>query len=150
MSALKHIRYKNIWLYSNSIHSWGRVWLTKNKTRPQTCSRFDSCFWFLWKCKSFRNYNYNYLHIKVSLNFLVKSCYIVFFHWSLDHNKTTCRTPTANPRQLCSHWLESFATVMIIFWGFHVFLIYLGKCFCALLDSCNWLFQQFVCKSNVN
>ena len=57
-------------------------------------------------------------------------CFTLFF--PTDHlkyktvNKTACRTPAGNPRQLCAHELESLRTVMIFF-GFQNFLIYFGK-----------------------
>ena len=48
-------------------------------TRPPTCRKFDSCFWFLQKYKkqignlTCRNYSDDYFYIKMSLKFLVKS-----------------------------------------------------------------------------
>ena len=53
------------------------------------------------------------------------------FSEHLNHktvNKATCRTPSANPCQLWTHWLKSFGNVAVISWGFEDFLIYLAKC----------------------
>ena len=51
------------------------------------------------------------------LNLLVKSLlHSVFFTNDLKDktiNKTTCRTLSVNPRQLCEHYLKSFLTLMI-------------------------------------
>ena len=52
-----------------------------------------------------------------------------FFTDHLNHkimNKTTCRTTSANPSQLWTHYLKSFRIVVIIFPGFQDFLIYLA------------------------
>ena len=65
-------------------------------------------------------------------------------------NKTTCRTPSANPCQLCAHLFKSFPTTMITFWGFQDFQIYLADLFWITLNSPNFTFQLFFCKSNVN
>ena len=68
----------------------------------------------------------NYFHKKISLKFLVKSLLKSFFTDHLKQknvNKTTCRTPSSNPRQLCAHYLKSFPTAKIIFRGFQNFLI---------------------------
>ena len=56
-------------------------------------------------------------------------------------NKTTCRTPSKNPRQLWTQ-LKSFRTVAIVFRGFQDFLIYLVKYFWSLLSSHNLITQQ--------
>ena len=69
----------------------------------------------------------------------------MFFHWSLESQnckKTTCRTPSANPRQPWTQLLKSFWIVPIVFWGFQEFLIYLTKYFWSLLSSPNLITQQ--------
>ena len=46
------------------------------------------------------------IFIKISPKFLIKSLLQCFFTHHLKHktvNKTTCSTPSANPRQLCAH-----------------------------------------------
>ena len=56
----------------------------------------------------------------------------MFFTDHLKHktvNKTTYRMPSANRRQICTHWLKSFPTPMIIFRDFQDSLIYLAKYF---------------------
>ena len=70
-------------------------------------------------------------------------------------NKATSRTPSANPNQLCAHWLKSFPTAMISVLGFQGFLIYVAKYFWSLLNSSYLIFFlliwiSFFCKSNVN
>ena len=62
-------------------------------------------------------------------------------------NKTTCRTPSANPRQLWVHLLKSFRTVAIIFWGFEDFLIYLAKYVWSLLNSPNLGIQKYFARA---
>ena len=99
-----------------------------------------------------KNYNYDYFHIKVPLKFLVKSSLHIFFTDHLKHktvNKITCRIPSANPLQLWAHYLKSFPTFMIIFWGVQNFLIYLAKYFWSLLSSLDLFFKDFFCKNNV-
>ena len=52
----------------------------------------------------------------MSLKFFVKG--LGFFTDHLKHeavNKITCRMPSANPRQLCTHYLKSFPAVMAVF-----------------------------------
>ena len=66
---------------------------------------------------------------QVASNTFATQC---FFTDHLNHkivNKTTCRTPSANPRQLWAHQLKSFRTVAIIFRDFQDFLTYLAKYF---------------------
>ena len=63
------------------------------------------------------------VHIKISQI----PCKIFVAHKAV--NKTSCRTPSANPHQLCANYLKSFLTAMIIFRGFQDFLIYLPKYF---------------------
>ena len=68
------------------------------------------------------------MYLKFPIKYLLQ-CF------STDHlkhktlNKTTCRTPSANPCHLCVHQLKSFPTAILIFPGFQDFLIYLAKYF---------------------
>ena len=74
----------------------------------------------------------------------------LFFTDHLNHktvNKTTWRTPSANPRQLWVHLLKSFRTVAIIFWGFQDFLIHLAKHVWSLLKL---EYSTIFLKTNVN
>ena len=71
--------------------------------------------------------------MKISLKLPIKPLLQCFFSDHLNHktvNKTTCRMPSENPRQLWAHQLRSFGTVAIIFWGFQVYLV---KYFWSLL-----------------
>ena len=52
-------------------------------------------------------------------------------------NKTTCRMPSANSRQLFARKFKSFLTAMIIFWGFQGLPIYMAKYLWSLLNSPN-------------
>ena len=111
-------------------------------TRPPTCCKPDSCFWFLRKDKKRikTNMQLNLQELQWKLFSCKNICQIAgkifatqcFFTDRLNHkivNKTTCRTPSANPCQLQTHQLESFGTVAIILQGFQDFLIYLAKYF---------------------
>ena len=55
---------------------------------------------------------YDYFHLKAPLKLLVKPFLHTFlFTDHLNHktvHKTTCRAPSANPRQLWAHKLKSF------------------------------------------
>ena len=62
--------------------------------------------------------------------------------------KTTCRTPSANPHQLCTNYLKSFVATIIIFLGFKDFLIYLTKYLLSFLNFPYLNLQLFFCKSN--
>ena len=62
-------------------------------------------------------------------------------------NKTACRTPSVNPRQLWVHLFKSFRTVAIIFWGFQDFLIYLAKYFWSYLNSPNLITQLYFARA---
>ena len=82
-----------------------------------------------------------YFHIKIPLKFLVKSLLQCFFtnHWKRKTlNKTTCRTPSSNLRQLYVNYLRAFR---LLFRVFQDFLIYLAKCFWSLLHSINLTFE---------
>ena len=108
-------------------------------TRPPSCWKPDSCFWFVRKNKEdksefvtksvgiivrlFSSKNFSQIPSKT----FATQC---FFTDHLNHktvNKTTCRTSPANPCQL---W-----TGVIIFWGFQDFLIYLAMYFSLILNS---------------
>ena len=61
---------------------------------------------------------------KISLKFFSKTFAIQFFFTdNLNQktvNKTTCRTPSENTRQLWVHFLKSFPTVAITFDAFRI------------------------------
>ena len=64
------------------------------------------------------NYSYDYFHLKISQIASKAFATECFFTDHMNHrtiNKTTCRTPSANPRQPWAHELKSFQTVAIIF-----------------------------------
>ena len=51
----------------------------------------------------------------MSFKFLVNFATQCFFTHHLRHNsvnKTSCITPSANPRQLSAHWLKSFPALL--------------------------------------
>ena len=144
----------------NSVWLWSRVWVAINKkqifliTRPPTCWKLDSSFWFLRKEKKDKNrFVTKFVGIIVKLfscknvsqiasETFARQC---FFTDHLNHkivNKTTCRKPSANPHQLWKQ-LKSFRTVVIIFLAFQDFLIYLAKYFWSLLSSPNLITQQY-------
>ena len=84
------------------------------------------------------------LHVKTSVKLLVKPLQQYFITDHLNHkiaNKKTCRTCSANPRQLSAQ-LKSFRNLAIIFWSLQAFLIYLAKYFWSLLNSPNLITQQ--------
>ena len=123
--------------------------------RPPTYWKPDSCFWVIRKGK--KRIKANLLLNLQELKLRLFSCKNIsqiasktfatqfIFTDHLNHktvNNTTCRTPSANPRQLWAHQLKNFRTVAIIFRGFQDFLIYLAKYFSSPLNSRMLITQQ--------
>ena len=143
----------------NSARLWSRVRLAINKklflgTRPSTC--WKPRFLFLVCKKEQKEDKSEFVTKSVGTLVTIISCKNIskietfatqlFFTDHLNRktvNKTTCRTPSANPCQLWVHLLKSVRTVAIIFWGFQDFLIYLAKYVWSLLNSSNLSTQQY-------
>ena len=124
-------------------------------TRSPNFWKFDFCFWFLQKEKNGVKTNLLRLLSSKNLSQIPSKIFATqcFFTDHLKYktvNKTTFRTPSANPRQICPRQLKSFPAAMIIFWGFHDFLIYLVNYFWSLLNSPYLIFQLRFFKSSVN